>query len=66
MKLRPWRHLHFDLARGGLAFDETAPGFIGFVDDLHGVFLVLSLAGESELVFRLSIGDLVDPSQALG
>jgi len=44
----------------GVAVNETAPSFVGLVDDLHGVLLVLSFAGEGELVLGLSIGDLVD------
>jgi len=50
-----------DFTRRGVTADETAPSFVGLVDDLHGVLLVLSLAREGELVLGLSIGDLVDP-----
>lgn len=39
---------------------------MGLVDDFHGVLLVFSLAGEGELVLRLAIGDLVDPSKGNG
>lgn len=31
------------------------------MNNLHGVLLVLGLAGEGELVLRLSIRNLVDP-----
>ena len=36
---------------------------MSLVDDLHGVLLVFGLAGEGELVLRLAIGDLVNPSE---
>jgi len=55
-----------NFTRGGFTVDETAPGLMGLVDDLHGVFLVFSLAGEGELVLRLAIGDLVDPEPLVG
>ena len=55
------RNIRGDITSRGVATDETAPSFVGLVDDLHGVLLVLSLAGEGELVLGLSIGDLVDP-----
>jgi len=55
-----------DFARGRVAVDEAAPGFVGFMDNLHSVLLVLSLTGEGELVFGLSIGDLVDPEPFVG
>ena len=57
---------HGDVTGRGVAIDETAPGLMGLVDDLHGVLLVFSLTGEGELVLRLPVGDLVDPSKALG
>lgn len=66
MKLKLWKHLHGDLARWGVAVNETAPGFMGLVDDLRGILLVFSFTGEGELVLRLAIGDLVDPSQVPG
>ena len=53
--------LHGYFARRGVTVDETAPGLMGFVDDLHSVLLVLGLAREGELVLGLAIGDLVDP-----
>jgi len=55
-----------NFTRGGIAVDETAPGFVGLVDDLHGVFLVFGLAGEGELVLGLAIRDLVDPEPLIG
>jgi hypothetical protein len=59
-------HLHGNLARRGIAVYEAAPGFMSLVDDLHGVLLVFSFTGESKLVLRLAVGDLVDPSDVLG
>jgi len=50
-----------DFTRSGVTVDETAPGFVGLVDDFHGILLVFSLTGEGELVLGLAIGDLVDP-----
>jgi len=47
--------------RSGITVNETAPGFMSLMDDLHSVLLVLSLAGEGELVLGLAVGDLVDP-----
>jgi len=55
-----------DAARRGVTVNETAPGFVGFVDDLHGVLLVFSLAGEGELVLGFTIGNLVDPEPLVG
>jgi len=55
-----------DFARRGVTVDETAPGFVGLMDNLHSVLLVLSLAGEGELIFGLSVGDLVDPEPLVG
>lgn len=55
-----------NFTRGGITVDETAPGFVGLVDDFHGVLLVFSLAGEGELILRLAIGDLVDPEPFVG
>ena len=48
----------------GIAVNETTPGFMSLVYDPHGVLLVFSSTREGEYVFRLAIGDLVDPSQA--
>ena len=50
---------------GGLANDHAAPGFVGFVDDLHGVLLILGLSREGKGVFGLAIGNLVDPTTTL-
>jgi len=45
---------------GGLASDQTAPGFVALVDDLCSVTLVFGFARESECVLGLSIRDFVD------
>lgn len=52
--------LQSDVTLGGLARDEALPSLSTLADDVHGVFLVLALAGESELVLGLAVGDLVD------
>jgi hypothetical protein len=49
-----------------LAGDEALPGLSTLTDDIHGVALVLALAGESELVLGLAIGDLVDAEPLIG
>jgi hypothetical protein len=48
---------------GGFASDQTAPGFVALVDDLHGVLLIFGLAREGEGVLGLTIRDLVDPKE---
>jgi len=55
-----------DFTGRGLTVNEASPSFVGLVNDLHGVLLVLSLAGEGELVLRLSVGNLVDPEPLVG
>lgn len=55
-----------DTARGSLASDEAVPSLSALVDNVHGVLLVLALAGEGELVLGLSIGDLVDTEPLVG
>ena len=65
-ELKVFGDLHRDFTRRGFAADETTPGFMGLVDDLHSILLVLSLARERELVLGLAIGDLVDPREARG
>lgn len=59
-------NLQADLASGGLAGNELLPGIGTLVDDIHGVLLVLALAGESELVLGLAVGDLVDAEPLVG
>jgi len=61
-----WDDLRGDFTRRGVTVDETAPSFVSLVDDLHGILLVLGLAGEGELVLGFAIGDLVDPRRARG
>jgi len=59
-----------NLVGGGLGrrvtSDETAPGLVALMDDFRGVFFVLGLAREGERVFRLAIGNLVDPEPLIG
>jgi hypothetical protein len=50
----------------GLAGDQALPSLSALTDDIHGVLLVLALAGESELVLGLAIGDLVDAEPLIG
>lgn len=59
-------NLHGDVTLGGLASDETLPSLGTLADDVHGVLLVLALAGEGELVLGLAIGDLVDAEPLVG
>ena len=40
---------------------QTTPGFMALMDDLQCVFLVFGFSGEGKSIFRLAIGDLVDP-----
>lgn len=49
-----------DLSWSGLAGDELLPCLGALTDNIHGVLLVLALAGESKLVLWLSVWDLVD------
>lgn len=53
-------------AGGRLARDELLPGLAALADDVHGVRLVLALAGEGELVLGLAVGDLVDAEPLVG
>jgi len=45
---------------GAFTGDEATPRFMAFMNDCCSVFLVLGLAGESELVLGLAVGDLVN------
>lgn len=58
--------LQANVTRGGLASDKLVPGVGTLVDDIQGVLLVLALAGESELVLGLAVGDLVDAEPFVG
>ena len=58
--------LRGDFTRRGFTVDETAPSFMGLVDDLHSILFVLGFSREGELVLGLAIGDLVDPRGARG
>lgn len=59
-------NLQRDLALGGLARNQALPGLGALTDDVGGVLLVLALAGESELVLGLAVGDLVDTEPLVG
>ena len=48
---------------GSFATDEATPRFMALVNDFCGIFLVLGLAGESELVLGLAIRDFVDTTR---
>lgn len=48
---------------GRFAADEATPRFMALVNDFCGIFLVLGLAGESELVLGLAIRDFVDTAR---
>lgn len=66
METRGLGYIRRDTAGGGLASDEPLPGLRALVDNVHGVLPVLALAGESELVLGLSVGDLVDTEPLVG
>jgi hypothetical protein len=46
---------------GRFAGDETAPGFVAFVDNLGRVFFVFGFARKGECVLGFAVGDLIDP-----
>lgn len=60
------QNLQADVTGAGLASDELVPGVGALVDDVESVLLVLALAGESELVLGLAVGDLVDAEPLVG
>jgi hypothetical protein len=51
---------------GCLASGKLLPGLGALADNVHGVLLVLALAGEGKLVLGLAIGDLVDAEPLVG
>lgn len=59
-------NLQADVTLGGLASDELLPGLGALTDNVHGVLLVLALAGEGELVLGLAIGNFVDAEPLVG
>lgn len=61
-----FQNVQVDVTLGGLAGDELLPRLGALTDDVHGVLLVLALAGEGELVLGLSVGDLVDAEPLVG
>ena len=61
-----WRMRHScvsqaNTTRLGLPRDEPLPRLCALPHDIHRVLPVLALSAESELVLRLSVGNLVDP-----
>jgi len=40
---------------------QTAPRFMTFMDDFHGILFVLGLTRKGESILGLAIGDFVDP-----
>ena len=61
-KKNPHREIIIGGLGGALSRDKTAPRFMALVDDLRRVFLVLRLSRECKCIFRLAIGNLVDPA----
>jgi hypothetical protein len=59
-KKRVHRELVVRCLGGAFTGDEATPRFMAFMNDRRSVFLVLGLAGESELVLGLAVGDLVN------
>lgn len=55
-----------EVVLGSLASNELLPGLGALTDNVHGVLLVLALAGEGELVLGLAIGNLVDAEPLVG
>lgn len=55
-----------DFTLWSLARDELLPRLGALANNLHGVFPVLALAGEGELVLWLSVWDLVDAEPLIG
>jgi hypothetical protein len=53
-------YLQAEVLLGSLASGELLPGLGTLTDNVHGILLVLALAGEGELVLGLAIGNLVD------
>jgi hypothetical protein len=46
---------------GTFTSNQTAPGFMTLMDDLHCIFLVFGFSGEGKGIFWLAVGDLVNP-----
>jgi hypothetical protein len=53
-------NIQVDLILGSLASGKLLPGLGTLAHNVHGVLLVLALAGEGELVLGLAVWDLVD------
>jgi hypothetical protein len=59
-------HIQRDIILGSLASGKLLPGLSALTDNVHGVLLVLALAGEGKLVLGLAIGNLVDTEPLIG
>jgi hypothetical protein len=55
-----------EVVLGSLAGNELLPSLGALTDNVHGVLLVLALAGEGELVLGLAIGNLIDAEPLVG
>jgi hypothetical protein len=53
-------NIQAEVLLGRLASGKLLPGLGALADNVHGVLLVLALAGEGELVLGLAVWDLVD------
>jgi hypothetical protein len=61
-----WNDVQAEVFLGGLASGKLLPGLGALTDNVHGVLLVLALAGEGKLVLRLAVWDLVDAEPLVG
>jgi len=52
--------------RRAFARDQTPPGFMALMDDLHCILLVFGFSREGKGIFLLAIRDLVDPKKKKG
>ena len=59
-------NIHRDLALRALARNELLPRLGALAHNLHGVLLVLALAGKGKLVLGLAVGDFVDAEPLVG
>ena len=46
---------HGKVLGGCLAHHKSSPSIVTFVDDIHGIFLVLSFSPESENILRFTV-----------
>jgi hypothetical protein len=61
-----WNYVQAEVLLGSLASGKLLPGLGTLADNVHGVLLVLALAGEGKLVLRLAVWDLVDAEPLVG